>query len=108
MSTIIVTGADLAQQALELLAQHDIVYAGKTPTEEDLVALCRAHDPVAIIVRYGFAQLGKTGRGSVMRPSALQGFHAGVDNIAWSVKIRLANLEVNNVASLDLQRARLH
>ncbi|ATH15910.1 3-phosphoglycerate dehydrogenase [Delftia acidovorans] len=53
MSTIIVTGADLAQQALELLAQHDIVYAGKTPTEEDLVALCRAHDPVAIIVRYG-------------------------------------------------------
>nr|WP_180319308.1 NAD(P)-dependent oxidoreductase [Delftia acidovorans] len=53
MSTIIVTGADLAQQALELLARHDIVYAGKTPTEEDLVALCRAHDPVAIIVRYG-------------------------------------------------------
>ncbi|MBN9324757.1 MAG: 3-phosphoglycerate dehydrogenase, partial [Delftia acidovorans] len=53
MSTIIVTGADLAQQALELLAQHDIVYAGKTPTAEDLVALCRAHDPVAIIVRYG-------------------------------------------------------
>ena len=53
MSTIIVTGADLAPQALELLARHDIVYAGKTPTEEDLVALCRAHDPVAIIVRYG-------------------------------------------------------
>ncbi|KZK31625.1 3-phosphoglycerate dehydrogenase [Delftia sp. GW456-R20] len=53
MSTIIVTGADLAQQALDLLARHEIVYAGKTPTEEDLVALCRAHDPVAIIVRYG-------------------------------------------------------
>ncbi|MCX7506867.1 MULTISPECIES: NAD(P)-dependent oxidoreductase [Delftia] len=53
MSTIIVTGADLAPQALDLLARHDIVYAGKTPTEEDLVALCRAHDPVAIIVRYG-------------------------------------------------------
>ena len=53
MSTILITGADLAAQALELLAGHDIVYAGKTPTEDSLVALCRAHDPVAIIVRYG-------------------------------------------------------
>ncbi|AVT12742.1 MULTISPECIES: NAD(P)-dependent oxidoreductase [Paracidovorax] len=51
--TIIVTGADLAQQALELLANFTIVYAGKTPTEDDLVALARQHDPVAIIVRYG-------------------------------------------------------
>jgi D-3-phosphoglycerate dehydrogenase / 2-oxoglutarate reductase len=50
---IIVTGADLAQQALDLLAGYEIVYAGKTPTEDDLVALCRAHNPVAIIVRYG-------------------------------------------------------
>lgn len=53
MSTILITGADLAPPALELLAGHEIVYAGKTPTEESLVALCRAHDPVAIIVRYG-------------------------------------------------------
>lgn len=53
MSTIVVTGADLAPQALALLEGHNVVYAGKTPTEDDLVALCRAHDPVAIIVRYG-------------------------------------------------------
>jgi len=53
VSSIIITGADLAPQALELLAGHEIVYAGKTPTEESLVALCRQHDPVAIIVRYG-------------------------------------------------------
>lgn len=53
MSTILITGADLAAQALELLAGHEIVYAGKTPTEDSLIALCRAHDPVAIIVRYG-------------------------------------------------------
>ncbi|CAN7745795.1 NAD(P)-dependent oxidoreductase [Variovorax sp. LjRoot290] len=53
MSTILVTGADLAPQALALLVGHDVIYAGKTPTEDDLVALCRAHDPVAIIVRYG-------------------------------------------------------
>ena len=29
-----------------------MVYAGKTPTEADIVALCKAHDPTAIIVRY--------------------------------------------------------
>lgn len=52
-NTIIVTGADLAQQALDLLTGYEIVYAGKAPTEEDLVALCKRHDPVGIIVRYG-------------------------------------------------------
>ena len=52
MSAILVTAADLAPQALALLAGHDIVYAGKTPSEADIVALCREHDPVAIIVRY--------------------------------------------------------
>ena len=51
--TLIVTGADLAQQALDLLGDFEIVYAGKTPTEDDMVALCQKHDPVAIIVRYG-------------------------------------------------------
>ena len=50
---ILVTGADLAPQALALLAGFDVVYAGKTPQEADLVALCKRHDPVAIIVRYG-------------------------------------------------------
>lgn len=50
---IVVTGADLASQALELLKDFEVVYAGKTPQEEDLVALCKKHDPVAIIVRYG-------------------------------------------------------
>ena len=50
---VIVTGADLAQQALDLLGGYEVIYAGKTPTEEDLVALAKQHDPVAIIVRYG-------------------------------------------------------
>ena len=52
MSTILVTGADLAPQALALLKDHDVVFAGKTPTEDDIVALSRKHNPVAIIVRY--------------------------------------------------------
>jgi D-3-phosphoglycerate dehydrogenase len=50
---VLVTAADLAPQALDMLTQFDIVFAGKQPTENDIVALCAAHKPVAIIVRYG-------------------------------------------------------
>lgn len=53
MKAVLVTGADLAPQALEVLQGYEVIYAGKTPTEADLIALCKAHDPVAIIVRYG-------------------------------------------------------
>ncbi len=49
---LLVTGADLASQALALLSDFDVVYAGKTPSEDDIVALCARHDPAAIIVRY--------------------------------------------------------
>ena len=52
MSTILVTGADLAPQALELLRGHEVIFAGKTPAEDDVVALCARHNPIAIIVRY--------------------------------------------------------
>jgi D-3-phosphoglycerate dehydrogenase len=50
---LLVTAADLAPQALELLQDFEVVYAGKTPQVADLVALAKRHDPVAIIVRYG-------------------------------------------------------
>jgi D-3-phosphoglycerate dehydrogenase / 2-oxoglutarate reductase len=49
----LVTGNDLAAAALALLQDYEVVYAGKAPTDEDIVALCRQHDPAAIIVRYG-------------------------------------------------------
>ncbi|AYD66520.1 MAG: NAD(P)-dependent oxidoreductase [Achromobacter sp.] len=49
---LVVTAADLATEALALLDGFNIVYAGKAPSEDDIVALCRQHDPVAIIVRY--------------------------------------------------------
>jgi len=52
VSTILVTGADLAPQALELLRGHEVIFAGKTPAEDDVVALCARHNPIAIIVRY--------------------------------------------------------
>jgi len=50
---LLVTAADLAPQALALLRDFDVVYAGKAPSDEDIVALCRTHNPEAIIVRYG-------------------------------------------------------
>ncbi|MCM5682385.1 3-phosphoglycerate dehydrogenase [Schlegelella sp. S2-27] len=49
----LVTGNDLAAEALALLENHEVIYAGRAPTEDDIVALCQRHDPVAIIVRYG-------------------------------------------------------
>lgn len=49
---ILVTGADLAVQALALLGDFEIVYAGKTPQLTDVAALAKQHNPVGIIVRY--------------------------------------------------------
>ncbi len=49
---VLITGADLAQEALALLGDYEVVFAGKTPSEDDVVALCKQHGPVAIIVRY--------------------------------------------------------
>lgn len=51
--TILVTGADLAPEALRLLGNFEIVYAGKTPDEESLVNLCERTQPVVILLRYG-------------------------------------------------------
>jgi D-3-phosphoglycerate dehydrogenase len=48
----LVTGSDLAGDALALLGDYEIVYAGSKPSEADVVSLCARHDPVAIIVRY--------------------------------------------------------
>ena len=50
---VLVTGADLAPEARSILDGFELVYAGRAPTEDDLVRLCVEHQPVAIIVRYG-------------------------------------------------------
>ena len=51
--TIIITGSDLAQEAIDLLQAYQLVYAGRQSGEEELVALCQQHNPLAIVVRYG-------------------------------------------------------
>ncbi|WP_116348672.1 hydroxyacid dehydrogenase [Cupriavidus taiwanensis] len=50
---IIVTGADLAPEAIALLGDYELVFAGKKPQAAELAALARQHNPVGIIVRYG-------------------------------------------------------
>lgn len=50
---ILVTGADLAAQALQALQDYEVIYTGALPTEAQLIALVKAHDPIGIIVRYG-------------------------------------------------------
>lgn len=50
---ILVTAADLAKEALALLTNFEVIFAGKTPTEAEVTKLCQLHQPVAIIVRYG-------------------------------------------------------
>ncbi|QYY28341.1 3-phosphoglycerate dehydrogenase [Cupriavidus pinatubonensis] len=50
---LLVTGNDLAPQALALLNDFEVCFAGKQCSEETVVALAKEKDPVAIIVRYG-------------------------------------------------------
>ncbi|MCA3186660.1 MAG: 3-phosphoglycerate dehydrogenase, partial [Cupriavidus sp.] len=50
---LLVTGNDLAPQALELLQDFEVCFAGKQCSEETVLALAKEKDPVAIIVRYG-------------------------------------------------------
>ena len=53
VKTILITGSDLAAEAVELLQDYQLIYAGRQPQEADLIALSERHNPQAIIVRYG-------------------------------------------------------
>ncbi len=91
---ILVTAADLAPQALALLKDHEIVYAGKTPSDDDVVALCRQHNPHAIIVRYGKVSAAAIAAAPALRVISKHG--SGTDTIdkvaakATGVEVRAA------------------
>ena len=76
---ILVTAADLAPQALALLSAYELVFAGKTPSEDDVVALCKHHDPVAIIVRY--AKVGARAMDAAPRLKVISKHGSGTDTI---------------------------
>ncbi|MEK8033999.1 NAD(P)-dependent oxidoreductase [Ideonella sp. DXS29W] len=76
---ILVTGADLAPQAMALLNGCELVFAGASPTEDDVVALCGRHDPAGIIVRYS-----KVGEAAMLAAPSLKVISkhgSGVDTI---------------------------
>ncbi len=50
---LLVTGNDLAPQALALLQDFEVCFAGKQCSEEAVLTLAKEKDPVAMIVRYG-------------------------------------------------------
>jgi D-3-phosphoglycerate dehydrogenase / 2-oxoglutarate reductase len=50
---ILVTGPDLAPEAVALLQDFEFVYGGKQADEEYLLGLCKEAQPTALIVRYG-------------------------------------------------------
>lgn len=75
----LVTGNDLAPEALALLNDCEVVYAGKAPTEDHIVALCRQHDPVAVIVRYG--KFGAAAMAAAPRLLVISKHGSGTDTI---------------------------
>jgi D-3-phosphoglycerate dehydrogenase len=76
---VLVTGADLAEPALKLLRDYEVVFAGKTPTEDDIVALCRQEDPVAIIVRY--SKVGERAMAAAPSLKVISKHGSGTDTI---------------------------
>ncbi|OWT64101.1 hydroxyacid dehydrogenase [Candidimonas nitroreducens] len=76
---ILVTAADLAPQALDLLKDFDVVFAGPRPQESDILALIKKHDPVGIIVRYGRISAAAIDAGRSLKVISKHG--SGIDTI---------------------------
>lgn len=82
---ILVTAADLAIEALALLGDFEVIFAGKQPDEAGLIALCAQHQPAAIIVRYG-----------KIMPAI----------IAASAKLRVISKHGSGIDTIDVEAAR--
>lgn len=76
---VVVTAADLAPQAVQMLADYELVFVGRTPTPEDIVRACAERQPVAVIVRYG--GVGSAAMDASPRLRVVSKHGAGTDTI---------------------------
>ena len=76
---VIVTGADLARPAMDLLKDFDVIFLGKTPSEEEVFEAAKRHQPAAIIVRYSTISRRAMGASQNLRVISKHG--AGTDTI---------------------------
>ena len=97
---IVVTAADLAPEAQALLQDFELVYAGQTPTEEGIVALCREHNPVAIIVRYN--RVGAAAMAAAPARRVISKHGSGTDTID---KVAAAQRGIEVVAAVGVNAA---
>jgi D-3-phosphoglycerate dehydrogenase / 2-oxoglutarate reductase len=77
VATILITGADLAPPALALLKEHELIFAGKTPTEAEIVDLCHKHNPVGVILRY--SRIGRAAMAAAPALRVISRHGAGID-----------------------------
>ncbi len=66
------------------------------------VGVYAAHLPA--VAGDGFPQLGQTRGGAVMRITFLKGLNSSVDYVLGSIKIRLADFQVDDFLALSFQR----
>jgi len=97
---ILVTAADLAPEALALLKDYHVVFAGKTPTEQSIIEQCQQTNPVAIIVRY--SKVGAAAMDAAPSLRVISKHGSGTDTID-KVAARERGIEV--VAALGVNAA---
>jgi D-3-phosphoglycerate dehydrogenase len=102
---ILVTAADLAPQALELLKDYDVKFLGKTPSEDDVCNACTDHQPVAIIVRYSTISRRVMAASRALRVVSKHG--AGTDTIDKAAAAELG-IEVRAAAGANADAVAEH
>ena len=102
---ILVTAADLAPQALEILADCDVRFLGKTPSEDDVFEACSKLQPVAIIVRYSTISRRAMAASRALRVVSKHG--AGTDTIDKQAAAELG-IEVRAAVGANAQAVAEH
>ncbi|MGB3288539.1 MAG: hydroxyacid dehydrogenase [Burkholderiaceae bacterium] len=97
---VLVTAADLAPEALALLHDYQVAYAGKTPTEQGIIELCRELNPVAIIVRY--SKVGAAAMDAAPSLKVISKHGSGTDTID---KVAAKERGIEVVAALGVNAA---